>query len=99
MELIVDADFPYILASSATRIPFAYFATSSFLNSIVFLIFFIKGLAHETVSMVAYLAVALNKQAQKALDYYKMFRINAQGDTHSTRNKGIPCVFTNTWDA
>ena len=37
-------------------------------------------------SMVAYLAVALNKQAQKTMDYYQMFRMNTRGDVHSTRN-------------
>ena len=36
----------------------------------------------------AYLAVVLNKQAQKKMDYYKMFRINVPGDAHSRRNKG-----------
>ena len=55
-----------------------------------FLAFFIKGLALGTFfgPMVAYLAVALNKQVQKTMDYYKMFRMNVLGDAHSTRNKG-----------
>ena len=38
--------------------------------------------------MVAYLAVALNTQAQKTMDYYEMFWMNSRGDAHSTRNKG-----------
>ena len=86
MELIVDADFQYILARLATCKPLSYFATSSF----VFLAFFIKGLALGTFfgPMMAYLAVTLNKEAQKTMDYYKMFRMNARDDAQSTRNKG-----------
>ena len=41
MELIVNADFQYILVSSVTRTPLSYFIMSSFVNSIVFLAFFI----------------------------------------------------------
>ena len=90
MELFVDADFQYILARLTTRTPLSYFAMSSFMNSIMFLAFFTKGLALGTFfgPMVAYLAVTLNKQAQKTMDYYKMFWMNMRGDAHSTRNKG-----------
>ena len=86
---IVDADYLYILVRSATRTPLSYFAMSSFLNSIMFLTFSIKGLAFGIFfgSMVAYLAVALNKQAQKTMDYCEMFCMNTQGDAHSMRNK------------
>ena len=47
--------------------PLSYFATSSFFNFIMFLAFFIKELALGTFfgPMVAHLAAALNKQAQK----------------------------------
>ena len=38
--------------------------------------------------MVAHLAVTPNKQAQKTMDYCKMFWMIVQGDAHSTRNKG-----------
>ena len=81
---MVDADFQYILARSATHTPLSYFAMRFFLNSIVFLAFFIKWLALGTFfgSMVAYLAIALNKQSQKTMAYYKMFQMNARGDAH-----------------
>ena len=57
---------------------------------IVFLAFFIKGLALGTFfgPMVAYLAVVVNKQAQKTMDFYEMFPMNVQDDAHSMRNKG-----------
>ena len=86
MELIIDADFPYILVRLATHTPLSYFGTSSFLNSIVFLAFLIKGLALRTFfgPMVAYLAFKLKKQAQKTMDYYEMFRMNAQDEAHSS---------------
>ena len=63
-----------------------------------FLALFIKGLALKKFfgPMVAYLAVALNKQAQKTMDYYKMFWRNTWCDAHSTRNKADWVM--NTWD-
>ena len=56
----------------------------------MFLAFFIKGMALGTFfdSMMAYLAVALSKQAQKTINYYEIFRMNVWGDAHSMRNKG-----------
>ena len=65
---------------------------------------------HSELSLVPWwliLAVTLNKQAQKTMDYYKMFRMNAQGDVHSTRNKdrlsqsrthGMLCVGPLFWE-
>lgn len=64
------------------------FATNSFMNFIVSHL--IKGLALRTFFglMVAYLVVALNKQVQETMNYYKMFSMNAWGDAHAMRNKG-----------
>lgn len=62
---------------------------SSFVNSIMFLAFIVKGMALKTFfgPMADHLTVAHNKQTQKTIDYYKIIWMNTQGDAHITKNK------------
>ena len=99
MELIIDMDFPYFLARLATRTSLSYFATISFLKSIVFLAFFIKGLALGTFfgSMVAYLAVTLINKHKKQWIITKCFGWIRR--VMLTQQETKADWVTNAWDA
>ena len=93
MELIVDADFPYIL-----RDWLCVYHFRTLLSWI--LSCFSPSLSKRTFfgPMVAYLAVALNKQAQKTMDYYKIFwSLNEKQRQTESQTYGMLCVSARFW--